>query len=223
MDSLYVTMIATAGRANKLVTIKDGKPKKQAGPPISEGAAQTTRLGGLDDLNLVLAHIGQHTNMVLSLGCVPGTEPPDGACLGEPYQIRSREKLAEILGVDADDHAAIDRVHHIDGQIYTTRTLNVMRPGGLMLFDRDITPGMPDAMANMTETEWFSAMAEIMPGFDKVKHVKLPSTTGRVLWNGEPLEANGAHYYMRVADPRHPRHPPSGLSFFPQAAFWMTL
>ena len=143
---------------------------------------------------------GEQENALISLGYTPGTEPADGEKKGPPYTVLSREKLAKRLDFDPDDGEAMAKLHEVDGKMFAVRSKRSMVPGGWMLFDRDITPGMPAHLANMTDDQWLNAMAEMIPGFSDAGLVKLPSTTGRVLVDGQPMEASGSHYFVRVAD-----------------------
>jgi hypothetical protein len=200
MNNPFITVYAVAGRANKLVTRRGSKISKEAGPPLSEAVARTVRIDTYDEMAEFLRNIGEQENALISLGYTTGTEPADGEKEGPPYTVLSRKKLAERLGVDPDDGDAIDGLHEDGDQLFAARTKRSMVPSAWMLFDRDITPGMPPHLASMTDDEWLDAMAEMIPGFSDAGLVKLPSTTGRVLVDGKPMEASGSHYFVRVAD-----------------------
>jgi hypothetical protein len=196
----FITVYAVDGRANKLVTRSRGKITKKAGPPMSEAVARTVRVDTVDEMAGVLHDVGKRENALISLGYTPGTEPADGEMVGPPYTVLSREKLVNRLDLDPDDGEAIAKLHEVDGGFFAVRSKRSMVPGGWMLFDRDITPGMPAQLASMTDVEWLDAMAEMIPGFSDAGLVMLPSTTGRVLVDGEPMEASGSHYFVRIAD-----------------------
>jgi hypothetical protein len=196
----FITLYAVDGRANKLVTREKGEISKEPGLPMYEARARTVRVEAVEELAELLSRVGEQENALISLGYIPGTEPEDVAKEGSPYTVLSRKKLAERLGVDPDDSAAIDGLHEIGGQLCATRTKRSMVPGSWMMFDRDITEGMPTRLATMSEDQWLEAMAEMIPGFSDAGWVKVPSTTGRVMVDGQPMEASGSHYFVRVAD-----------------------
>jgi hypothetical protein len=200
MSEPFITLYTVDGRANKLVTRRRSKITKEAGPPMSEAMARTVRVETIDEMADLLRNIGEHENALISLGYTPGTEPAEGEKEGSPYTVLSRKELAKRLDLDPDDGEAIAKLHEVDGKLFAVRSKRSMVPGGWMLFDRDITPGMPPHLATMTDDEWLDAMAEMIPGFSDAGLVKLPSTTGRVLVDGEPMEASGSHYFVRVAD-----------------------
>jgi hypothetical protein len=200
MNSSFITVYTADGHANKLVTRRRGKISKEAGPPMSEAMARTVRVDAVDEMANLLCNIGDQENALISLGYTPGTEPAEGEKEGSPYAVLSRKELAKRLDLDPDDNEAMAKLHEVDGRFIAARSKRSMVPGAWMLFDRDITPGMPAHLANMTDDEWLDAMAEMIPGFSDAGLVKLPSTTGRVLVDGVPMEASGSHYFVRVAD-----------------------
>jgi hypothetical protein len=200
MSEPFITLYTVDGRANKLVMRRRGKISKEAGPPMSEMTARTARVDTIDEMADLLRNVGEQENALISLGYTPGTEPADGEKEGPPYTVLSRKALSKRLDLDPDDGDAMARLHEVDGGFCTVRSKPSMVPGGWMLFDRDITPGMPAHLANMTDDEWLDAMADMIPGFSDTGLVMLPSTTGRVLVDGKPIEASGSHYFVRVAD-----------------------
>lgn len=200
MSEPFITVYTVDGRANKLVTRRKGKVCKEAGSPISKAVASTFRVETAEMLADLLRAVGDQESSVISLGYIPGTEPTGDTSQGSPYTVLSRKKLAEKLSVDPDNNNAIAGLHSIGGQSFAARSKSSMAPGAWMLFDRDVTLGMPPRLADMSEDQWLGAMAEMIPGFCDTEFVKVPSTTGRVLVDGEPMAASGTHYFVRVAD-----------------------
>jgi hypothetical protein len=200
MSEPFITVYTVDGRANKLVTRRKGKVCKEAGSPIFKAVASTFRVDTAEKLADLLRAVGDQENSVISLGYIPATEPTGDTSQGSPYTVLSRKKLAEKLGVDPDDNNAIAGLHSIGGQSFAARSKSSMAPGAWMLFDRDVTTGMPPRLAGMSEDQWLGAMAEMIPGFADAELVKVPSTTGRVLVDGQAMAASGAHYFVRVVD-----------------------
>ena len=200
MSNPFITVYKVDGRANKIVTRRRKKITKEAGPPIFDAVAQTVRVETVEEMSKLLREIGEQENTVISLGYTPGTEPENGAREGSPYTIFSRKNLAEKIGVDLNDSDAVAGLHEIDGHHFAARSKMTMVPGSWMLFDRDITSGMPPHLSELSEDQWLNAMAEMIPGFAQTGFVKAPSTTGRVLVDGQPMAASGAHYFVLVAD-----------------------
>jgi hypothetical protein len=198
----YVTVLTVAGRANKLVKKnKDGTVGKKPGPPISEATAQTFRVSNIQDMVVLQKEIGKTPNQVLSLGFVPGTGPKDGEAAGEPYRVVSKPVMGKALGIDPETPEGLEAVlgwHKINGERCICRLRVNMVPSSWCLFDIDAVRGMPDHIASMDSDERRGALAEIIPGFADAGVVIVPSTTGRVLVDGEPMDATGEHYYLQI-------------------------
>jgi hypothetical protein len=200
----FVTVLTVKGRGNKLVTRNDdGSITKEAGPPISEASAQTFRIENCDGLAELLEEIGKTPDRVLILAYTPGTEPAEGMVAGEPYLIVSQKIMGEALGVDpktAEGRQAVLGRHVINGVTCYCRLKENMARSSWFLLDFDIVKGMPDQLAKMGSGERLEAMTEILPGLNKAGIVIMPSTTGRVLVDGEPMDATGEHFYGQMED-----------------------
>ncbi len=204
VTSDYVTILTINGRANKLVTRnKDGSVEKARGPEIYEAKAQTIRVESLQDMVILQKDIGETPNRVLSLGYTPRSEPEVGELLGTPYKIVSKKVMGRALGVDPDTPEGLEAVsgwHDIDGEPCICRLKVNMVPSSWCLFDIDAVRGMPDNLANMDSSARLDALDEIIPGFADAGKVIVPSTTGRVLDKGKPMDATGEHYYFQMND-----------------------
>ena len=202
----FVTVLTVEGRGNKLVTRDaDGVIRKDGGPPISEAKAQTYRVKNPKAMTRLQRKIGKKSNTVLVLGYVPGTEPEGREDAGEPYKFVSKKIVAEALGVGLDTPEGLEAVlgwHEIDGERCICRLKVNMSPSSWCLFDIDAVRGMPDHLASMTSDERRNALAEVIPGFADAGLVIVPSTTGRVLVDGEPMDATGEHFYVQLRDAR---------------------
>jgi hypothetical protein len=205
VTSDYVTVLTVEGRGNKLVKRnKDGSVKKLAGPPISDARALTYRVKNPKAMRRLLRKLAEKPNYVLILGYVPGTEPGADKNAGERYRLVSKKKMGEALGVDPETPDGLEAVlgrHEIDDERCICRLKANMAPSSWCLFDIDAVRGMPDKLADMSNDERREALSDIIPGFAEAGMVIVPSTTGRVLVDGEPMDATGEHYYIQIKDP----------------------
>jgi hypothetical protein len=200
----FVTVITTIGRANKLVTKNDdGSIKKDAGPPISEATAQTIRVENCDDMVALQKKVGTSPDQVLVLGYIPGSEPAAGAIVGEPYKIVSKKIMGAALGVDLktpEGREAVLGWHKINGERCICRLKANMVPSSWCLLDIDAVRGSPDHIAKMSGDDRLDALGDVIPGFEEAGIVIVPSTTGRVLVDGQPMDATGEHFYFQIKD-----------------------
>ena len=200
----FVTIITVDGRANKLVTrSKDGKVSKDAGPPISSAIARTFHVKNCKAMARLQRKIGKKSNQVLSLGFVPGTEPKGCELAGEPYNIVSQKIMGEAIGADSNTPEGRDAIlgwHEIGGKQCICRLKANMAPSTWCLFDIDAVRGMPDHLTNMDSNKRRTALAEVISGFAEAGIVVVPSTTGRVLIDGKPMDATGEHFYIQLRD-----------------------
>lgn len=204
-DRDFVTVYTINGRANKLVK-RDavGVVKKQAGPPIADATACTRRVSSLEDMVALQQEISKTPNQVISLGYVLGTEPAEGEVAGIPYRVLSKKKIGESLGEDADTGDGLKAIlgwHEINGEQCICRLKNNMVPGSWCLLDIDAVRGMPKHMAELDGAGRRAALSEVFPAFADAGLVVIPSTTGRVLVDGVPMDATGEHYYLQLEDP----------------------
>lgn len=165
--------------------------------------AQTVLIENLQAMVELQKELGKTPNRVLSLGFVPGTEPDVGEAAGKPYKVVSKSIMGKALDVDPDTPEGLETVlgwHDIDGEPCICRLKANMVPSSWCLFDIDAVRGMPDHLANMDSDARLDALAEIIPGFADAGLVIVPSTTGRVLVDGEPMDATGEHYYFQIHD-----------------------
>jgi hypothetical protein len=200
----FVTVLKLSSRANKLIQRdKSGKLSKQAGPPITNAIGRTIYVPDCKAMASLISEVADDPNAtIIPGGYFPGTLPIGDIRLagGDDFYISSKKFIANSLGVEIYDTEKLIGWHEINGQRHIARIKANMLPTTWMLFDRDDVKGMPDKLATMPDDEWFSAMSSMVPGLDKIQVVKVPSSTGRILVDGEPMSASGRHYYIPVAD-----------------------
>jgi hypothetical protein len=200
----FVTVLRLDGRANKLIQRdSSGKLSKLPGPPITNAVASTSYVPDCDAMAELLRGVADNPNaVIIPSGCFPRTLPEKLVPLAEgpEFCVSSRKYIRERLGRNQDDTDQLLGWHEIDGQRHIARLKANMLPSSWMLFDRDEVKGMPDKLAAMSDDEWLVAMCSMVPGLDETQMVKVPSSTGRVLVDGEPMSASGRHYYVPISD-----------------------
>lgn len=200
----FVTVLRLNRRANKLIQrSRSGEVTKQAGPPIVSATGSTVYVPDCEAMAALLVQIADDPSATLIPGgYFPQTEPDtdEALAVGPEFNVSSKKFLAEHLGVDKGDEDRLIGWHSIDGQRHIARVKPNILPTSWMLFDRDDVKGMPVHLAEMDDDEWLEAMCSMIPGLEAISMVKVPSSTGRVLIDGEPMSASGRHYYVPVSD-----------------------
>lgn len=187
----FVTVVETPEPVGKHIILnEEGEPVKDrnALSIVSRGTATTLSAATPQELAEIIRGVGDNTNKVLILSHLKDSMP------GDTYQIITTKKMTQMTS--GETHAG---VYTRDGVLFATRTKDNFLPSNWLLLDRDITDEMPRAMANLSFDEWMEAMTRIWPGMNEAARVVVPSTTGRVCLNAEPMEASGAHVYIRAA------------------------
>ncbi|MBF0383930.1 MAG: hypothetical protein HQL69_23180 [Magnetococcales bacterium] len=194
-----VTVLTTKDRANKLVTRSaDGEVHKSAGPPIVSARAETHRVPNAKAMEALLREVGDNPCLVIILGFFPGTEPSNGDSVGQTFNVVSKGWLLEHSETAKQN---ILGWHEVEGGQYIARLKKNMLPSSWAYFDRDTTPDMPDHLVKLDSLGWLSAMGEMIPALNQTSIIEVPSTTGRVLVDGEPIASSGSHYYLQISDP----------------------
>ena len=207
MTSDYVTVLTAAHPLNKIVKRKKGgKPYKDTAHPIGEAIAVTVHVPTKEALAELLRGVGQNKNQVVMMGFVPTTEPAAGEFESEPFKSLSAAQMGEILKVNPKTpEGRIDILGwHDDAKgvrSICARLKENVAASSWCLFDIDASDAMPDNLAKLDNVGRRECLAEIIPGFAEAEKVILPSTTGRVKVDGEPMEATGEHIYAKLADP----------------------
>jgi hypothetical protein len=183
MTSDSITLVTTPGPANKIVT----RDSKKHAPPIEEADAVAVEVPNLDALEAVLREISDDQHRCLILGVPPGKR----------LRILSQKKLrAELkLPADSDTPAGVQ-----NGAV--TRTKSNFRPSSVALLDYDVVPGMPDELRFASAEGWWAFMCRAVPGLEATAALILPSTSARILKDGQPAySGSGYHAYIQVQNP----------------------
>lgn len=185
----YITQVMAKTPLGKTVSIKDGAPSKSAPPMPSKAIAQTVPVPDVDAMKAVQQTLADMENMALIGGFIPGTED------GEFYHLWSVKEIEAATGQSYDGGWV-----EIEGLRVTARLKNNFTPSTWWQIDRDAAKGCPDRLANLDEDAYMDAIDKILPGYAAAACVRVASTTGRVLLDGEPLHSDGCRYWFQVTD-----------------------
>ena len=129
----------------------------------------------------------------------------DGIEIGEAFIILSEKQIEEKLNIPSTDRDRQQGIHQLeyDGNTYQAvgRFKENVRPSNWQLLDRDVDSHTPEKYVCLTTEEWLSALAPIIPGVEKVSYVETPSSSSRVIREGNPVGQGNGHVWVYVADP----------------------
>ena len=190
-DYVTVLEIKDPVRGNKLITRQsDGSLVKDGNVSINAAIARTAHVPDAETLGKVLKYIGGSPKLLLLLGYVPGTEN------GKPYRMAAEYLLKEWSGKED-----VTGWQDIEGTPTIARLKRNMLASSWFLLDRDIVRDMPEKLSGLNKKAWYSEMERLLPGLSSCSRVEVPSTTGRVLDNGTPMDASGLHVYVQGNNP----------------------
>ena len=137
------------------------------------------------ELQLELA---EQPNAVLISGYIPNA--PEGW-----FRLLSLGKMKELIGGDYKEGFV-----NIDDKPTTCRLKVNFRPSSWWQIDRDRARGLPEHLNPDTERGYIEMVDAILPDFLQAGYVRVASTTGRVLFDGVPLDSTGSRYWFQVDD-----------------------
>ena len=177
----------------------DGTFSKSSTVTVSCGLAVMHRIDTHDELASLLKDVGDDPHAAIINAAFAGIE------VGEQFVILSERQIEKRLGIPRSDRERQKGVHDImlDGKSYKAvgRFKENIRTSCWNIIDRDIDQYTPAEFANLSYAEWLQAMGKIMPGLERVSHVRTASTSSRVLLDGQPVGAGNGHVWIKVADP----------------------
>ena len=204
-DRDYVTVLRVkgGGRANKQVARqKDGSIEKSGVVETGRYDAVVVHVPDAAAMAALLNQIGEDPSATMMLGYFP--EQP----VGEVFEIWSRKRLLRHKGLNHDAMSPAERErqttgrHEVNGVAVYTRTRGNTRLSSWTLFDRDIVRDMPAELVELVFVDWLAELGDVFPTLDKAAVVVVPSTSGRVLIDGEPWSSKASwHAYVQVDDP----------------------
>jgi hypothetical protein len=197
-----VTVLRTIDRKpyNKVITrLPNGEVIKAMAPNSGRFAARTVPCPDLAALADVVREVVERPDALLSLSVFPrcaDRAPPD------EFVILPMAVLAQALGCAEHDRAALAGFHDFGGEVpVCARMLENAAHSSFLLIDRDLPDGIPDALRDLDDGEFDAALDLLLPGFVMCGKVCVPSTSGRLVVDGEPPKLRGGHKIVRVADP----------------------
>jgi hypothetical protein len=181
---------------NKVATrLPDGSVEVAMAKNTGEFAARTVPCPDITALAAVLREVGKHPDWLISLGIY--RNPPS-----ERFMILPMAKLAALIGCHPSDRAALAGWHPVGGERHAcARMKENVDHSSFLLFDRDATEGMPEALADLSHDEWLAALDLLFPGIATCGRVDVPSSRTRILVDGVPLASKSSHTYVKVSDP----------------------
>lgn len=129
----------------------------------------------------------------------------DGIPVGEEFAILSEREFEKRLSIPCSDREKQKGVHTIehDGKNIKVvgRFKENIRPSSWQLLDRDVDAQTPAEFATLSDVEWLSALAKILPGIDQVTTVSTRSTSSRVMRDGEAVGGGNGHVWIKLDNP----------------------
>jgi putative DNA primase/helicase len=177
----------------------DGTIRKKAAVSLSLGIAVQRRVPTHDDLAKLLNEVGNDPYAAIINASFPDIP------IGEEFVILSEREIESRLGIPSSDRARQSGVHQIE---YDGKTIKAagrfkenVHPSSWQLLDRDVDAHTPDRFTNLSMEDWLAALAAIIPGVDRTSHVVTPSTSSRVLRDGNPVSSGNGHVWVLVDNP----------------------
>ena len=193
--ALTITVVTATSpkRVCKKYTLRaDGEGlDKDAVASITEGVAQSYVLEDVDDLAGLLEEVTSSDNKVI----VPGMWHGDD---GSPFYIKSKARLAELLGCAENDVPA--GIVEYKGHRYAARLKAGIHQSSWVPFDADNPPGIPAKWADMDIRQRMEMWDIVLPGLSRVTRVELRGSSARVVKEGD-AGRGATHAWLRVSDP----------------------
>lgn len=162
---------------------------------IASAKAWVRRVSTVNDFYDLLCEISSNPCIALMLGWVPGTED------GQEFNFVPRSQYLNTLGLTENDPLPPLWIEPGTGRRYAARLkANVIGSSWTML-DRDATDGMPKELVELNEEQWFSAMEKLMPGLISAGYLIVPSSSSRVVVDGQKYSTNNFHVYFQIENP----------------------
>ena len=129
----------------------------------------------------------------------------DGIPVGEKFVILSEREIEKRFDIPCSDRERQKGIHFIE---YGGKTIKAvgrfkenLRPSRWQLGDRDVDEQTPSEFVDMTDEEWLSALAKILPDIDRVTTVNTCSTSSRVMRDGQTVGAGNGHVWFMLDNP----------------------
>lgn len=177
----------------------DGSIKKSANVKLSFGLAIQHDIPSVSPFKSLLEdEVGNDPHAAIINSYFP--EIP----IGEEFALLSAREMAERRDIDVNDREKLIGVHEIE---YNGRRMKAvcrlkenMAPSSWVLIDRDVDEHTPDEFAKLSPEDFLEKLDELVPDIKSVSAVKSPSSSSRVLHDGQPVLAGNGHMFVKVAD-----------------------
>ena len=185
------------GKRFKLNT--DGSISKQPHVHLALGTAVMHRVESHEEFAALLQTVGDDSHAAIINASFKGVE------VGEPFLILSQSELEQRLDISKSDRSKQIGVHHItyEGKKHKAiaRLKENMQASSWQFFDRDIDQHTPSEFVDLSCDEWLEYIGRMLPsGFD-VTHLRVSSTSSRVLQNGQKLSNGNGHVWFKIKNP----------------------
>jgi hypothetical protein len=195
LDAITVFTSIDGRPANKRIRRKPGGGIAKGRALSDRFIARTVPCPDLASLKAVLDDVLQREDQMISLSVFANV--PEGA---DEWEVWPCWRLAQELGCDPEDRAKLAGFHKLGGKWVAARIKESMVRGNYLLFDRDLADEMPDVLAAQPFEDWRRTVALVVPGFEDCGMVRLPSTTSRIVLDGERLDSFSCHAIVKVDD-----------------------
>jgi len=176
----------------------DGKVSKKAEVKVSFGIAEMHHVPTAESFVDLLTEVGNDPHAAIINAVFSGIK------IGEPFLLLSAREIEVRTGISSSKREQQAGIHYVahEGKQYKAvgRFKENVRPSTWQLLDRDIDKYTPPEFAKLTTEEWLVAAKKILPGLDQVTTVHAPSTSSRVLRDGQPIGAGNEHVWFMFRD-----------------------
>lgn len=177
----------------------DGTISKKSAVCLSFGLAVQHHVPTHEDLAKLLNEAGSDTHAAIinaSFNDIP---------IGEEFVILSEREIEARLVIPRSDRDRQKGIHEIehDGKTYKAvgRFRENVRPSSWQLLDRDVDVHTPVQFASLSIEVWLKTLSAIIPGVDQVTYAATPSTSARVLRDGQSVGRGNGHLWVYVQNP----------------------
>ncbi len=186
----YITVFTQYAPAGKTFERDERGFLKKESAIVAFATGQVHHVPTVESFAAILTEVSNNSNQCIMLGYIPTTQ--DGA----PFELTSEKDYLERMG----DRDAPFFMTETGMRVAPRLKRNVIGSSWCML-DRDITPGMSDEMAGLSQDEWIDHVAQLLPGLRECGKVISSSSSGRLVIDGVQQASKNFHLYYQIQDP----------------------
>ena len=193
----YVTIFTQINAAGKIFERQPDNTIKKESSILSFATGQVHYVPDVDAFSHILQSVTENTGQALMLGYLPGTED------GTPFELTSKKDYLDRTGLGQDHRGDIPPAVHdfIHDRLLVARLKQNVVGSSWIMLDRDITAGMPDNLANVSQERWIDLVAELLPGLRECGKVITSSSSGRLVVDGLQRQSRNFHCYLQMQEP----------------------